>query len=122
MIRIEQLCKSYNNKEVLHIDSLFIPENQSFGLVGNNGAGKTTFFRLVLDLIKADSGTITSFGIDVAKQEDWKHYTGSYLDENFLIPFLTPDEYLLFVGKAYNLSGNDVRARLNDYKVFLMAR
>jgi len=118
MIRIEHLCKSYTNKEVLHLDSLTIPEHQSFGLVGNNGAGKTTLFRLVLDLIKADSGTITSFEIDVAKQEDWKQYTGSYLDENFLIPFLTPDEYFLFVGKAYNLSAEEVKTRVNEYKEF----
>ncbi len=118
MIRVEHVSKSYNKKKVLHIESLSIPEHQSFGLVGNNGAGKTTFFHLLLDLIQADSGVITSFGTDVAKSEDWKQYTGSYLDENFLIPFLTPDEYFLFVGKAYNLSAEEVQTRVNEYKEF----
>ena len=118
MIRIEYLCKSYNNKEVLHIDALDIPAGQCFGLVGNNGAGKTTMFRCVLDLIRPESGIVLSSGSEVAKSEEWKAYTGSYLDENFLIPFLTAEEYFAFVAKAYSMSVAEMRVQLDFYKDF----
>ena len=118
MIRIEHLCKSYNNKEVLHIDALEIPDGQCFGLVGNNGAGKTTLFRCVLDLIRPESGTVLSSGSNVAQSEEWKAYTGSYLDENFLIPFLTAEEYFAFVAKAYSITIAEMRLQLDYYKDF----
>jgi ABC-2 type transport system ATP-binding protein len=116
MISIEHLSKSYNKKEVVHIDVLEIPAGQCFGLVGNNGAGKTTLFRLILDLIRADAGTVCSFGSNVAQSEEWKAFTGSYLDENFLIPFLTADEYFAFVAKAYSITAAEIRTRLGCYK------
>ncbi|VAW20954.1 hypothetical protein MNBD_BACTEROID04-826, partial [hydrothermal vent metagenome] len=50
MITVTNLTKKYNNVQVLNIEELTIPEGQAFGLVGNNGAGKTTFFNLILDL------------------------------------------------------------------------
>ena len=116
MIRIENLSKSYNSKEVLHINSLEIPDGQCFGLVGNNGAGKTTLFRLILDLIRADTGKVYSCGNNVAQSEEWKPYTGSYLDENFLIPFLTAEEYFAFVAKAYSITIAEMHVRLDIYK------
>ncbi len=108
MIQVENLKKSYNGRTVLNIPDISIEKGESFGLVGNNGAGKTTFFRLILDLIRADGGRVLSLGNDVSKSEDWKSYTGSYLDEGFLIDYLTPREYLLFVGKLNGMSPGDV--------------
>ena len=55
MIQVTQLSKSYGPTTVLNIEHLDIPKGQSFGLVGNNGAGKTTFFSLILDLIQPSS-------------------------------------------------------------------
>jgi ABC-2 type transport system ATP-binding protein len=115
MISIQSLSKSYNNKEVIHIDSLTIQEHTCFGLVGNNGAGKTTLFRLILDLIKADSGSVASFDHPVTENEEWKQYTASFLDESFLIPFLAPEEYFSFVGKAYSISPVDIQERLKAF-------
>ena len=46
MISVSNLSKSYNGVTVLNIENLDIPAGESFGLVGNNGAGKTTFFSL----------------------------------------------------------------------------
>ena len=115
MITIQSLVKSYNDKEVVHIDSLSIETNSCFGLVGNNGAGKTTLFRLILDLIKADSGSVISFDQSIAGNDTWKQFTSSFLDESFLISFLSPEEYFSFVGKAYNISPTDIQERL---KVF----
>ena len=108
MIKVEDLKKIYAGRTVLQVPALEIGKGESFGLVGNNGAGKTTFFRLVLDLIRADGGRVLSRGTDVSRSEEWKSYTASYLDEGFLIDFLTPREYFLFVAKLNNLSPGDV--------------
>ena len=104
MIQISNLKKAYNGVTVLNIPALNIPRGESFGLVGNNGAGKTTFFRLILDLIDANDGEVQIDGQKVARNESWKPFTGSFLDEGFLIDFLTPCEYFKFVGKLYNKS------------------
>jgi ABC-2 type transport system ATP-binding protein len=88
-------------------------------LVGNNGAGKTTLFRLILDLIKADYGYVESEGIDVSKTEDWKRYTGAFIDEGFLIDYLTPEEYFYFVGKMYGLGKEEVDERLKGFERFM---
>ncbi|NCP52541.1 MAG: ATP-binding cassette domain-containing protein, partial [Flavobacteriales bacterium] len=89
MITTSNLSKKYNNNLVLNIESLDIPKGQSFGLVGNNGAGKTTFFSLLLDLIQPTSGHIKNNGILVHESEDWKPFTSSFIDESFLIGYLT---------------------------------
>jgi len=118
MITVNNLTKIYSGNTVLNISNLNINKGESFGLVGNNGAGKTTFFRLILDLIRANSGKITSKETNVAGSEAWKHYTGSYLDEGFLIEFLTTEEYFNFIGKLHNMSKGDIAEFLNHYADF----
>lgn len=108
MIQATNLQKAYNNVTVLNIPTLTIAKGESFGLVGNNGAGKTTFFRLILDLIEATNGEVMIDGQKVARNDSWKMITGSFLDEGFLIDFLTPEEYFTFVGKLYNKSEGDI--------------
>jgi ABC-2 type transport system ATP-binding protein len=117
MITISNLVKAYNKKIAVAIPNLEIG-NGIVGLVGNNGAGKTTLFRLILDLIKADRGEVFSNEKDVAKNEDWKGYTAAYIDEGFLIPYLTPEEYFYFVGKLHNLSKADVDEFLAGFTTF----
>jgi ABC-2 type transport system ATP-binding protein len=107
MINTENLKKAYDNNIVLNLPNLQIMQGESFGLVGNNGAGKTTFFSLILDLIEASEGRILSNEQDVKQSEHWKFYTGAYLDENFLIDFLTPDEYFDFIARLYQLTKQD---------------
>lgn len=114
MITVKNLSKTYSGLTVLDIPELFIGKGESFGLVGNNGAGKTTLFRLILDLIRPQSGFVLSKDEDVAKNESWKYYTGSYLDRNFLIDFLTPEEYFEFNSRIHGMSPEDL-------KVFLAA-
>ena len=118
MITIQNHKKSYKGISVVNIDALEINAGQVIGLVGNNGAGKTTFFRLLLDLIRADSGQILSKGKPVATNEEWKDYTAAYIDEGFLIDYLTPEEYFYFVGKLNNLSKADVDDFLQHYTAF----
>lgn len=120
MIQITDLSKKYNGVTVLDIPHLSISHSETFGLVGNNGAGKTTLFRLVLDLIKADSGSISIDGIPVAGSDDWKGRVGAFLDENFLIGFLRPEEYFDFIGKLHHLDKQEIE-RFLDYMSPLFA-
>ena len=103
-IKISELTKVYNGKTVLNIADLDIQYGELIGLVGNNGAGKTTLLRLILDLIKADSGFVMSNGLRVNENVSWKQYTGSFVDGRFLIDFLTPEEYFAFIAKVYGIS------------------
>lgn len=119
MISAKNLKKAYSGVTVLDIPSLQIKAGESFGLVGNNGAGKTTFFRLILDLIRADGGMVLSKGLNVKQSEHWKDYTGSYLDEGFLIDFLTPDEYFQFIGSLHGFSNGKWQEALGRFKDFL---
>lgn len=115
MILIENLKKSYNKNEVLNIPKMEIPQGQSFGLVGNNGAGKTTMFRIILDLVRASSGKVTIEGNDVSKTQDWKTFTGSFIDEKFLIDYLTPEEYFSFLAKIYGVNQADLNLFLQSF-------
>lgn len=116
MLVLQNIKKAYGSNLVLNIESLEIPKGQSFGLVGNNGAGKTTMFRVILDLIRATEGTVLIDGNDVSKTEDWKKYTGSFIDEKFLISYLTPEEYFDFLAKVYGLEKSDLQQFLLSFE------
>tara|TARA_B110000046_G_scaffold166241_1_gene183014 strand:- start:3857 stop:4552 length:696 start_codon:yes stop_codon:yes gene_type:complete len=118
MIQTTQLSKKYGKAEVLHIESLEIPTGQSFGLVGNNGAGKTTLFNILLDLIRPTTGAITNNNIVVNQSEDWKTFTGSFIDESFLIGYLTPEEYFEFIGDLRGMNTADVAKFLSQFDEF----
>ncbi|MCF8319890.1 MAG: ABC transporter ATP-binding protein [Flavobacterium sp.] len=118
MIQVTQLSKTYNGTTVLNIPNLEIPKGQSFGLVGNNGAGKTTFFSLLLDLIQPTTGTLTNNEIQVNISEDWKPFTSAFLDESFLIGYLTAEEYFYFIGDIRGQNKADVNALLEKHEEF----
>lgn len=96
MISINNLQKKFGEKMAVNIDHYEINQGDMLGLVGNNGAGKTTLFRLMLDLLKADNGNVVINDIDVSQSEDWKNVTGAFIDDGFLIDYLTPEEIFLF--------------------------
>ena len=118
MIQVNQLSKKYNGISVLNIENLEIPKGQSFGLVGNNGAGKTTFFSLLLDLIQPTTGNIHNNEVEVNISENWKPFTASFLDESFLIGYLTPEEYFYFIGDLRGQNKADVDALLATHEEF----
>ena len=118
MIKAKELSKAYHENVVLNIPELIIPKGESFGLVGNNGAGKTTFFRLILDLIRPTSGGVFINSDNVMGSIAWKRFTGSYLDEGFLIDFLTPEEYFEFLADINALSKGDVKEFYDSFEEF----
>lgn len=112
---VHDLVKSFNDVEVLNIPHLELHKGNTVGLVGNNGAGKTTLMRCMLDLIKPTKGLVFFEGTDVSISEDWKKFVGSYLDENMILNFLTPDEYFETLRKIYGLSEED---KLKHFELF----
>lgn len=133
-IKIENLKKTFGDKTAVNIPEFSIASGDILGLVGNNGAGKTTLFRLLLDLLEADEGEIgmlhsspslsTGEGqseapINPAKSEEWKQFTGAYIDEAFLIEFLTPEEYFQFVAQANGMTQEETDERLKPFEHFM---
>ncbi len=111
MITIQNLVKTYDRFTVLNIDHLEISQGETFGLVGNNGAGKTTLFSLILDLIKPTKGFVSIDNIKVNESEKWKTKVAAFIDETFLIGYLTPEEYFYFIGE---LRGQN-KSSINDF-------
>lgn len=136
-IELSNLEKHFGTNTAVDIESFTINNGDILGLVGNNGAGKTTLFRLMLDLLKADEGVVTmhpsadgvelvpsSFKlspdggvgggspINPALSEDWKAYTGAYIDDGFLIDFLTAEEYFDFIGRVSGMTKEQIAERL----------
>jgi len=116
MITIDNLKKQFGETVACDIPSLTIADGEIIGLVGNNGAGKTTLFRLILDLLKADEGHLFIDGVDPSTSESWKTMTGAYIDEGFLIDYLTPEEYFQFLSRISGIS--DISDRLAQYERF----
>lgn len=118
-ITITNLQKNFGEKCAVDIADYTIESGQLLGLVGNNGAGKTTLFRLLLDLLKPDAGQVSLGGIDPSASEDWKQTTGAFIDESFLIDYLTPEEYFYFVGRMYGLKKEVIDERLTAFDRFM---
>jgi ABC-2 type transport system ATP-binding protein len=118
MIRVENLSKKYAGQLVLDVPELQIPAGQRFGFVGNNGAGKTTLFSLILDLIEASSGIVFSKEIDVQKSEAWKPYTAAFIDESYLIGYLTVEEYYAFLANLRGVTKEEIESWTQGFESF----
>ena len=119
MITIHNLRKNFGTQTAVDIENYTINQGEMVGLVGNNGAGKTTLFRLMLDLLKADTGEIIINDIHVSQSEDWKSFTGAFIDDGVLISYLTPEESFYFIGKMYGLKKEEVDERLIPFERFM---
>ena len=118
MINATNLSKKYSGQTVLEIPDLEVPKGQRFGLVGNNGAGKTTLFSLFLDLIEASTGKVTINQIDVQTSEEWKPYTAAFIDESYLIGYLTAEEYYYFLGNLGGVSKEEINIWVQEFEPF----
>lgn len=125
MVILKNLRKTYGIQDAVNIPDLTIQDGTILGLVGNNGAGKTTLFRLILDLIKSDEGnvilrkTADSVPLDPHLCEEWKLFSGAYIDEGFLIDYLSAEEYFSFVGKVNEIPEECVAETMSRYSDFL---
>ena len=118
MITIKNLKKLFGETLACNIPELTINKGEIIGLVGNNGAGKTTLFRLILDLLKADEGGVELKGVKVNDSEEWKHFTSAFIDNGFLIDFLTPEEYFTFINRVSGIKDcnlDDIAQRFEHF-------
>ena len=118
MIKAYSLSKEYRGEKVLNLSELEIPKGELFGLIGNNGAGKTTFFSLLLDLIEATSGTVEINNIMVHQSEAWKPFISAFIDESYLIGYLTVEEYFYFLGSLRGKTIVEVDSWIKAYEPF----
>jgi ABC-2 type transport system ATP-binding protein len=116
ILQTENLGKSFGKYSVLEDVSLKIESGTVFGLVGLNGAGKTTFLRLLLGLLQPDCGNIS-----VLDMNPWKHQqhfckkAGVVLENDGFWANLTPRENLSIYAEAKGLTQKDLQEYLNRY-------
>lgn len=119
LIATDHLTKAYSNglltKEPVHAVhdvSLEIHRGEIFAMLGLNGAGKTTFTRLLLDLVRPTAGTAFLFGTPVADGA-WKSKTG-YLPESFRVQkSWTPIRLLTYLAHLTGLRGAEMHRRID---------
>lgn len=116
ILRVTDLTKKYGEQTALDLPELILNQGELIGLVGNNGAGKTTLMRLMLDLIEATTGEVLSNGLPVTTSPEWKEYTGSFIDDSFLIDFYTPEEYFEFIAEVYHIEKDELQRRLGNFR------
>lgn len=99
---LEDVRKSYGNREAVHGISLNVREGEIFGLIGHNGAGKTTTLRMISTLLRITSGSITVYGHDVAKEPEAVREIISYLPEDAgAYKDMTGRAYLEFIARFF---------------------
>jgi len=117
-IEVKGLKKKFNTF-FLNIPELYIQKGDIVGFVGNNGAGKTTLFRLLLDLIKRDSGDVLIEGQDILASDSWRAETTCFLDEGFLIDYLSVKEFLSFKANIFRVSSDLYEESFCKWKMLL---
>ena len=115
MLSIRGLYKRFGDKEVLRGMELSVPEHSIFGLIGKNGAGKTTAMKTVLGLLRADAGEISVNGERVTYgQTATNRYVGYLPDVPEFYSFMTAAEYLCFCGEVSGLPKKEREARARE--------
>ncbi len=110
---VEHISKSFGNFEAIKDLSMEVREGAMFGFLGANGAGKTTTMRMILDIIRPDSGQITWNGNDVREvpRQNW----GYLPEERGLYPKMVVEEQLLFLARLNGLSKQDAKKELDEW-------
>jgi ABC-2 type transport system ATP-binding protein len=114
-IVIRELRKVYGSKAAVDGLSLTVPRGSFYGFLGPNGAGKTTTIRMLMGLIRPDSGSIQMLGMPMPERAtDIKASIGLVPDESLLFDHLTGTEFVEFSGRMYRLPVKTARSRAID--------
>ena len=117
VIKIEQLHKSYDEIKAVNEISLNVQAGEMFGLVGPDGAGKTTTIRILCGLLKPDSGSVELLGSDLRKNKKEIQNQIGYLSQKFsLYGDLSIDENIEFFAEIHNVK--DFKARRDELLSF----
>jgi ABC-2 type transport system ATP-binding protein len=110
---IDALRKRFGSVVALDGISFTVQPGEVFGFLGANGAGKTTTFRIMLDILRADSGTVTWNGIDSTRLP---RRTWGYLpEERGLYPRMTVMDQLLFFAELHGVPAADARREVDEW-------
>lgn len=114
MISIDHVVKAYGGRRVVDGLSLDIPAGRIFGLLGPNGAGKTTLLRMVMGLVRPDSGRIRLFGDAAPGSRAAVRRIGYMPQQLALYEDLTVLENLYFFGRIYGMAEAALRPRAEE--------
>lgn len=115
ILEIKHITKKFGQKMVLRDLCLSVPEHSVFGLIGQNGAGKTTAMRMVLGLLPCDEGEIYVNGEKVTfGQNSTNQYIGYLPDVPEFYGFMTPKEYLAFCGEITGMAKTEIKAQTQE--------
>jgi ABC-2 type transport system ATP-binding protein len=119
-IRVEKLCKSYGKVQAVRGLDLTVAEGEIFGLIGPDGAGKSSTFQVLAGVREATSGKVDVFG---RPAREARLHTG-YLTQKFsLYPDLTVAENIRYIGELRQVSPGDIQKRSLQYlRMFDMDR
>jgi len=112
-IEVNNLSKSFGIQKALDQVSFDVKPGEIFGLLGPNGAGKTTCIRIVLDIFKPDSGTVSIFGSSM--NESKKDKIGYLPEERGLYQDIGLEDCLIYLASLKGLSKADASQRINGY-------
>ncbi len=112
-LTVEHINKSFGPFQAITDLSMEVQEGAIFGFLGANGAGKTTTMRMILDILRPDSGQITWNGRDVRQvpRRNW----GYLPEERGLYPKMRVDEQLLFLARLNGLAKQDAEKALTEW-------
>ena len=118
LIKIDHLRKDYGSFQLRDV-SFTVPEGCIMGLIGENGAGKTTVIKLLLNILRRDGGTVTIFGKDnLASEREIKEETGVVFDECYFHGDLFPADLGKILSAAYrSWDGGLYRRLLDDFEI-----
>lgn len=114
-IKIVNLTKKYKSLVAVNDLSLEIKEGELFGLLGINGAGKSTTIKMLCGLVRPDFGDAFIFGKSIIKESnEIKEYISVSLQETSIARNLTVKENLEFYASIFNLNNDEKQKRVND--------
>lgn len=103
-IRVESVNKSFGSTNAVRNLNLAVEEGEVRGLLGPNGSGKSTTMKIIMGILKSDSGRVSLCDVDVGERTlDAKKMIGYVPEAPHLYDYLTAAEYLDFVGVAYGI-------------------
>jgi ABC-2 type transport system ATP-binding protein len=112
-VEVSQITKSFGNTKAVNDVSFAVERGEILGLLGPNGAGKTTTIRMVLDIFRPDTGTVSVFGGPMTEEK--KDRIGYMPEERGLYQDLPVERCLVYLGTLKGLSTAEARQRVGTY-------
>jgi ABC-2 type transport system ATP-binding protein len=112
-VQVAQIAKSFGSIEAVRDVTFEVDKGEIFGLLGPNGAGKTTTIRVMLDIFKPDSGTVSILGGPMSEEK--KDLIGYMPEERGLYQDIPLDRCLVYLATLKGLSSSEAHQRLEDY-------